>query len=79
MTTSSGSDACTWPRAARSSSALSLGGLLAGWASARFTYFASLPFIAAAIVAFLRFDEPRLHRHAEPIALRRHVGLMFTP
>ena len=33
--------------------------------SARATYFATLPFAAAAIVAFLRFDEPRLHRAGE--------------
>ncbi len=38
------------------------GGVLAGWTSARLTYFASIPFIAVAIIAFLRFDEPRLHR-----------------
>jgi hypothetical protein len=53
------------------------GGVLAGLTSARVTYFASIPFIVVAIIAFLRFDEPRLHRRAEPIALRRHVGLMF--
>jgi hypothetical protein len=52
------------------------GGVLAGWASPRVAYFASIPFIMVAIVAFLRFDEPRLHRQAEPIAWRRHVGLM---
>ena len=50
------------------------GGLLAAWTSARLTYFASIPFIAVAMIAFLRFDEPRLHRHAEPVALRRHVA-----
>ena len=53
------------------------GGLLAGWTSARLTYFVTLPFIAVAIVAFLRFDEPQLHRAAEPIALRRHVALTY--
>ena len=53
------------------------GGVLAGWTSPRLTYFASVPFIAVAIIAFLRFEEPRLHRRAEPIALRRHVALMF--
>jgi hypothetical protein len=53
------------------------GGLLAGWTSARLTYFASIPFIAVAIIAFLRFDEPLLHRRAEPVALRQHVALMF--
>jgi MFS family permease len=53
------------------------GGVLAGWTSARLTYFASLPFVAIAIVAFLRFDEPRLHRAAEPVALRSHVALTY--
>jgi MFS family permease len=53
------------------------GGVLAAWTSTRFTYFASIPFIAAAIVAFLRFDEPRLHRRAEPAALRGHVAQTF--
>jgi MFS family permease len=53
------------------------GGVLAGWTSPRLTYFASVPLIALAIVAFLRFDEPRLHRAAEPAALRSHVALTF--
>src|SRR5215218_3325405 len=53
------------------------GGVLAGWTSARFTYFASVPFVAVAIVAFLRFEEPRLHRSAEPVALRSHMVLTF--
>ena len=53
------------------------GGVLAGWTSARLTYFLSVPFVALAVVAFLRFDEPRLHRSAEPVALRRHVALTF--
>jgi len=53
------------------------GGLVAGWTSTRLTYFASVPFVALAIVAFLRFDEPRLHRAAERVALRSHVGLTF--
>jgi hypothetical protein len=53
------------------------GGVLAGWTSARLTYFASVPFVAVAIVAFLRFDEPRLHRAADPVALRAHVALTF--
>lgn len=53
------------------------GGVLAAWTSTRFTYFASVPFVAVAIVAFLRFDEPRLHRSADPVALRSHVALTF--
>jgi MFS family permease len=51
------------------------GGVIAGWTSARLTYFLSVPFVALAIVAFLRFDEPRLHRSSEPVALRVHVAL----
>lgn len=54
------------------------GGLLAGWTSARTTYFATLPFVAAAVVAFLCFREPRLHRSTEPVALRAHVALTFS-
>jgi len=53
------------------------GGVLAGWSSARLTYFVTLPFVAIAVAAFLRFDEPRLHRAAEPVALRRHVALTY--
>ncbi|HEU5266157.1 MAG TPA: MFS transporter [Jatrophihabitans sp.] len=53
------------------------GGVLAGWTSARLTYFATLPLVAVAIVAFLRFDEPRLHRAAEPVAWRAHVALTY--
>lgn len=51
------------------------GGLLAELTSARVTYFATLPFVAVAIVAFLRFDEPRLHRAAEATSLRSHLAL----
>jgi hypothetical protein len=51
------------------------GGALASWTSARLTYFASVPFVALAVVAFLRFDEPRLHRSADPVALRRHIAV----
>ena len=51
------------------------GGVLAGWTSARLTYFVTVPFVAVAIVAFLRFDEPRLHRAAGPVALRAHLAL----
>jgi hypothetical protein len=53
------------------------GGVLAGWLSARLTYFASVPLIALAIVGFLRFEEPRLHKAAEPVVLREHVALTF--
>jgi predicted MFS family arabinose efflux permease len=53
------------------------GGLLAEWTSARFTYFATIPFALLSIVAFLRFDEPRLHRASEPQPWRRHIATMF--
>jgi MFS family permease len=53
------------------------GGAMAGWTSPRFTYFATLPLVGLAVVAFLRFDEPRLHRAADPVSLRRHVATTF--
>jgi MFS family permease len=59
--------------AAFTTSALT-GGLLAGWTSPRLTYFLTVPFVLASIIAFSRFREPRLHRAAEPLALRRHVA-----
>ena len=49
------------------------GSVLAGWTSARLTYFATVPLVGTAVVAFIRFDEPRLHRSAEPVALRVHL------
>lgn len=52
-----------------------LGGALAGWTSARLTYFASIPFIALAMLAFGRFDEPRLHQSADPVGLRTHIAI----
>jgi predicted MFS family arabinose efflux permease len=54
-----------------------LGGLLAGWISARFTYYATVPFALLSVVAFLVFDEPRLHRRSEPDTLRQHVASTF--
>ena len=53
------------------------GGVLAEATSARTAYFVTLPFAAAAIIAFLRFDEPRLHRDIEPTSLRSHIALTF--
>ena len=43
------------------------GGVLAEYTSARFTYFATVPLVGLAIIGFLRFDEPRLHRAAERV------------
>jgi MFS family permease len=62
--------------AAFTTSALA-GGLLAGWTSPRLTYFLTIPFVLASIIAFSRFREPRLHRAGEPLALRRHVATTF--
>ena len=55
-----------------------LGGLIAGWTTPRTAYVLTVPVALAAVVAFLRFREPRLHRVAEPVALRRHVATTFT-
>jgi MFS family permease len=55
-----------------------VGGGLAGLVNPRATYFATLPFAAAAVISFRRFDEPRLHRQAEPEPLRRHITLTFA-
>ncbi len=63
--------------AAFASSAL-IGGVLAGATSPRVTYYVTVPFALVSIVAFLRFDEPQLHRAAEPVALRQHVATTFT-
>jgi Putative zinc-finger/Major Facilitator Superfamily len=51
------------------------GGVLAQYTSARFTYFATIPLIGLAIIGFLRFDEPQLHKPAERETLRSHVAL----
>jgi MFS family permease len=50
------------------------GGVLAGWTTPRLTYFATIPFVALAVLAFARFDEPRLHRADAPMSLRGHIG-----
>jgi predicted MFS family arabinose efflux permease len=63
--------------AAFASSAL-IGGVLAGATSPRVTYFLTVPFALVSIVAFLRFDEPQLHRATEPVTLRQHVATTFT-
>ena len=53
------------------------GGVLAQYTSTRFTYFATIPLVGLAILAFLRFEEPRLHQAAERVSLRSHVALTF--
>jgi MFS family permease len=50
-----------------------LGGLLAALLSARVTYFATVPLVAAAALAFARCREPRLHRRAERVTFRRQA------
>ena len=62
--------------AALAGSALA-GGLVAGLTSPRLTYFLTVPLALASIVALACFDEPRLHRATEPVALRRHVATTF--
>jgi MFS family permease len=54
-----------------------LGGVLAQYTSARFTYFATVPLVGLAIIGFFRFNEPRLHQAAERVTLRSHVALTF--
>ena len=51
------------------------GGVLAGWTSARLTYLLTVPVVALAVVAFLLFREPQLHRAAEPVSMREQVAL----
>jgi MFS family permease len=51
------------------------GGWVAGLLEPRVTYFLTVPFALASIAGYALFREPRLHRSAEPVALRRHLGL----
>ncbi len=53
------------------------GGWVASLLSARVTYFLTIPFALASIVAYLRFREPGLHRSSKPAPLRRHVATTF--
>jgi MFS family permease len=53
------------------------GGWVASLLSTRVTYFLTIPVALAAIVAYLRFREPRLHRASEPVSLRRHIATTF--
>ncbi|MEX5632756.1 MFS transporter [Parafrankia sp. FMc2] len=50
-----------------------LGGLLAALTSARVTYFATVPLVTAAVIAFQRCREPRLHRHTERATFQRQA------
>lgn len=53
------------------------GGWVADLYGPRAAYFATVPFTAVAILAYLRFAEPRLHRTEERESLRAHVALTF--
>jgi MFS family permease len=53
------------------------GGVLAQYTSERFTYFATVPLVGLAVLGFLRFREPRLHKAAERVSLRSHIALTF--
>ncbi|MBV9592735.1 MAG: MFS transporter [Actinobacteria bacterium] len=49
------------------------GGVLAAVTSARFTYFATVPLIGSAVVAFAFCREPRLHRAGERVSYREQA------
>ena len=63
------------------SAALVAGSLTGGWlasvAGPRVTYFVSVPFAILAIVGFLRFREPQLHRAGERVSLRVQVSTTY--
>ncbi len=52
-----------------------VGGWVAGLLDPRVTYFLTVPFALASIAGYALFREPKLHRAAEPVALRRHLRL----
>jgi MFS family permease len=51
-----------------------LGGVLAAVVSARFTYFATVPLVASATIAFVCCREPKLHRAADRVSFRRQAA-----
>ena len=53
------------------------GGWLAGVTSTRLTYFATLPFLLASLVALLWFREPTLHKAGEHTSLRSHLATTY--
>jgi predicted MFS family arabinose efflux permease len=55
-----------------------LGGVLAGVTTPRLTYFVSVPFAGLAILAYLRFKEPLLHKADDRGSLRRHVSVTYN-
>jgi len=61
--------------------ALVLSALAGGWiaaaSSARLTYFLTLPFILASLLALAAFREPRLHETSERSPLREHLKVTY--
>jgi MFS family permease len=55
-----------------------LGGWLADLLGARVTYFLTIPFALASIAGYALFREPRLHRTAAAVPLRRHLAVTLT-
>jgi predicted MFS family arabinose efflux permease len=53
------------------------GGVVAALASPRFTYFATIPFLATSLLGLAAFREPRLHQAGGSRSLRQHVGVTF--
>jgi MFS family permease len=54
------------------------GGLIAAHTSARFTYFATLPLVAAAVIALRYFREPQVHKAHDPVSIREHLRLALS-
>jgi MFS family permease len=53
------------------------GGVLAGLATPRLTYFLTVPFALASIAALLRFEEPQLHKTEQTPSLRSHIAVTY--
>jgi MFS family permease len=54
------------------------GGLLAAHTSTRFTYFATLPLVAGAVIALVWFREPHLHKASDRVPIREHLLLALS-
>jgi MFS family permease len=54
-----------------------VGGVVAELTSTRLTYFLTVPFAAAAIVALLRFVEPQLHKEHDVASVRTQISLTY--
>lgn len=61
--------------------ALVAGSLAGGWLASvtgvRATYFITVPFTALSIMAYARFNEPRLNRAGERVPLRNHIAVTY--